>query len=57
MRASWSPTLFTIAQDLTKMRVDTNVAEGDVGKVHANMEATFTVDAYPTRTFQVSYDR
>jgi HlyD family secretion protein len=47
-----APTLFTIAQDLTKMQVDTNVAEGDVGKIHEKMEATFTVDAYPTRTFR-----
>lgn len=46
-----APTLFTIAQDLTKMQVDTNVAEGDVGKLHEKMEATFTVDAFPTRTF------
>ena len=46
-----APTLFTIAQDLTKMEVDTNVAEGDVGKVREKMEATFTVDAFPTRTF------
>jgi HlyD family secretion protein len=47
-----APTLFTIAQDLTKMQVDTNVAEGDVGKIRESMEATFTVDAFPTRTFR-----
>ncbi|MGA7120537.1 MAG: efflux RND transporter periplasmic adaptor subunit [Polyangiaceae bacterium] len=47
-----SPTLFTIAQDLTKMQVDTNVAESDDGKIHEKMEATFTVDAYPTRVFR-----
>ncbi len=47
-----APTLFTIAQDLTKMQVDTNVAEGDVGRLHEGMEATFTVDAYPNRTFR-----
>jgi HlyD family secretion protein len=47
-----APTLFTIAQDLTKMQVDTNVAEGDVGKLHEKMDATFTVDAFPARTFQ-----
>ncbi len=47
-----APTLFTIAQDLTKMQVDTNVAEGDVGKVREKMEATFTVDAYPGRIFR-----
>jgi len=46
-----APTLFTIAQDLTKMQVDTNVAEGDVGNIREGMEATFTVDAFPTRTF------
>jgi HlyD family secretion protein len=47
-----APTLFTIAQDLTKMQVDTNVAEGDVGHIHAGMDATFTVDAYPGRVFR-----
>jgi HlyD family secretion protein len=47
-----APTLFTIAQDLTKMQVDTNVAEGDVGKIREKMAATFTVDAFPTRTFR-----
>ena len=46
-----APTLFTIAQDLTKMEVDTNVSEGDVGKIREKMDATFTVDAFPTRTF------
>ncbi len=47
-----APTLFTIAQDLTKMQVDTNVAEGDVGKIREKMEATFAVDAYPGREFR-----
>jgi HlyD family secretion protein len=47
-----APTLFTIAQDLTKMQVDTNVSEGDVGKIRERTEATFTVDAYPSRTFR-----
>jgi HlyD family secretion protein len=46
-----APTLFTIAQDLTKMQVDTNVAEGDVGKIRPGMDAAFGVDAFPTRTF------
>jgi HlyD family secretion protein len=46
-----APTLFTIAQDLTHMQVDTNVAEADVGKVSTGMDVTFTVDAYPGRTF------
>lgn len=47
-----APTLFTIAQDLTRMEVDTNVAEADVGKIHAGMPVTFTVDAYPGRAFK-----
>jgi HlyD family secretion protein len=47
-----APTLFTIAQDLTRMQVDTNVAEADVGKVKPAMEVTFTVDAYPARSFR-----
>ncbi len=46
-----APTLFLIAQDLTKMQVDTNVSEADVGRVRVNQYATFTVDAYPGRTF------
>ena len=46
-----APTLFTIAKDLTRMQVDTNVAEADVGKVRAGMSVTFTVDAYPMRSF------
>ena len=47
-----APTLFTIAQDLTRMQVDTNVAEADVGKIRAGMPASFTVDAYPKRVFK-----
>jgi len=47
-----APTLFTIAQDLTKMQVDTSVAEADVGKLKPEMVATFTVDAYPTERFR-----
>src|SRR5215471_16911959 len=42
-----APTLFTIAQDLTKMQVDTNVSEADIGQVAVGQQATFTVDAYP----------
>jgi HlyD family secretion protein len=41
-----APTLFTIAQDLTKMQVDTNISEADIGAVAVGQEATFTVDAY-----------
>ncbi len=46
-----APTLFLIAQDLTKMQVDTNVSEADIGRIRVNQPATFTVDAYPGRTF------
>jgi HlyD family secretion protein len=42
-----APTLFTIAQDLTRMQVDTNVSEADIGQVAVGQQATFTVDAYP----------
>jgi HlyD family secretion protein len=46
-----APVLFTIAQDLAHMQVDTSVAEGDIGKVQSGMSARFTVDAYPGRSF------
>ena len=46
-----APTLFTIAEDLRRMQVDTSVAEADVGKLHDGMEATFLVDAYPNERF------
>ncbi|HYQ81399.1 MAG TPA: efflux RND transporter periplasmic adaptor subunit [Anaeromyxobacteraceae bacterium] len=47
-----APTLFVIAEDLAKMQVDTSVAEADVGRLTAGMSASFTVDAYPSETFQ-----
>jgi HlyD family secretion protein len=47
-----APTLFLIAQDLTKMQVDTNVSEADVGRVRVDQPATFTVDAYPGQVFR-----
>jgi len=47
-----APVLFTIAQDLRKMEVDTNVAESDVGKLSADMPVTFTVDAFPGERFR-----
>jgi HlyD family secretion protein len=49
-----APTLFTIAQDLTKMQVDTNVSEADIGNVAIHQPATFTVDAFPNQTFRGS---
>jgi HlyD family secretion protein len=47
-----TPTLFTIAQDLTKMQVEVAVDEGEVGKVKEGQQATFTVDAYPGTVFK-----
>ena len=46
-----TPTLFQIANDLTKMQIDSNVAEADVGGVIEGQAVDFTVDAYPNRTF------
>jgi HlyD family secretion protein len=47
-----APTLFTIAQDLTKMQVQADVDESDIGRVKIGEPVHFTVDAYPDRTFQ-----
>jgi HlyD family secretion protein len=47
-----TPTLFTIAQDLTKMQIDTNIDEADIGKIKTGQDAEFSVDAYPDRTFR-----
>lgn len=47
-----TPTLFTIAQDLTKMQVNTSVDEADIGRIRNRQPVTFTVDAYPEMTFQ-----
>jgi len=47
-----TPTLFTIAQDLTKMQINTNVAESDIGAVKVGQDVEFTVDAYPDTTFK-----
>ncbi len=47
-----APTLFTIANDLARMEVHTNVDEADVGNVWEGQEVSFTVDAFPTRRFR-----
>jgi HlyD family secretion protein len=47
-----APILFQIANDLTKMQINANVAEADVGGVEDGQEVDFTVDAYPYRTFR-----
>jgi HlyD family secretion protein len=46
-----TPTLFLIAQDLTKMQVNTAVSESDIGHVREGQAARFTVDAYGSRSF------
>jgi HlyD family secretion protein len=47
-----TPTLFLVAKDLTKMQVDTNVSESDIGGVRIGQPVDFTVDAYTTRVFK-----
>jgi len=47
-----APTLFTIAQDLTRMQVNTNVDEADISRIRSGMPATFTVDAFPGQSFR-----
>ena len=46
-----APVIFQIANDLTKMQIDSNVAEADVGIVQVGQDVDFTVDAFPTQTF------
>lgn len=46
-----TPTLFSIAQDLTKMQIDTNVDESDIGRAAKGQTVVFTVDAWPEKKF------
>ncbi|HOY47509.1 MAG TPA: efflux RND transporter periplasmic adaptor subunit [Alphaproteobacteria bacterium] len=46
-----SPDLFEIAEDLSKMQIETSVSEADIGMIKEGLPVTFTVDAYPTQTF------
>ncbi len=46
-----TPTLFTIAQDLHKMQIDTSYAEADIGGIKVGQIAKFSVDAFPNRTY------
>ncbi len=46
-----APVIFQIANDLTKMQIDTNIAEADIGNIMVDQDVDFTVDAYPYRTF------
>ncbi len=47
-----TPDLFEIAEDLTKMQIETSVSEADIGVIKEGQVVTFSVDAYPTETFQ-----
>jgi HlyD family secretion protein len=47
-----APTLFVIANDLTKMQVQANIDEADIGKIHVGQDVKFTVDAYPDQQFK-----
>lgn len=46
-----APELFTIAQDLTKMQIEVNVSEADIGKVKEGQDVTYTLDGYPDSVF------
>jgi HlyD family secretion protein len=52
-----APVLFTLAEDLTQMELPVDVDEADVGRVRAGQSATFTVDAYPERSFPARITR
>lgn len=47
-----TPDLFEIAEDLSKMQIETSVSEADIGSIKEGQPVTFTVDAYPTETFK-----
>lgn len=47
-----TPTLFTVAEDLTKMRIETSVSEADIGKVKEGQDVEYTLDGYPDSTFK-----
>lgn len=47
-----TPDLFEIAEDLTRMQIETSVSEADIGMIKDGQIVTFTVDAYPTQTFE-----
>lgn len=47
-----TPTLFSVAEDLTKMQIEVNISEADISKIAEGQDVDFTVDAYPTTTFK-----
>ena len=52
-----TPTLFVIAEDLTRMKLEVSIDEADVGEVRAGQKASFTVDAFPGETFPADITR
>ncbi|HVI99936.1 MAG TPA: efflux RND transporter periplasmic adaptor subunit [Sphingomonas sp.] len=52
-----TPTLFVIAEDLSKMKLEVSVDEADVGQIKQGQRATFTVDAFPGKTFPAAITR
>ncbi len=49
-----TPTLFEVAEDLTKMQIETSVSEADIGKIKVGQIAEYTLDGYPNKTFRGS---
>ncbi|MDR0953270.1 MAG: efflux RND transporter periplasmic adaptor subunit [Elusimicrobiota bacterium] len=47
-----TPTLFLVAEDLTKMQIEVNISEADISKIKEGQSVEFSVDAYPTTTFK-----
>ena len=47
-----TPTLFEVAEDLTKMQIETSVSEADIGKIKVGQDAEYTLDGYPNKTFK-----
>lgn len=47
-----TPTLFLVAEDLTKMQIEVNISEADISKIKEGQDVDFNVDAYPTTTFR-----
>ena len=46
-----TPTLFEVAEDLTKMQIETSVSEADIGKIKVGQKAEYTLDGYPNKSF------
>lgn len=52
-----APTLFTIAEDLTKMQIEASISEADIGNIKKGQDVSFTVDAFPLETFHGTVDQ